>query len=141
MPRSLALTLGEPAGIGPDITIAVWRRRAELALPPFYLIADAAFMRRRADRLGASVPIEVVAPQDAARAFAEALPVVELDHPVTAEPGRPDRSSAPAAIAAIRRAVADVISGTAGAVVTNPVAKNVLHSFTMCSPSSTGPSK
>ena len=52
MPRPLALTLGEPAGIGPDITFAAWRRRAELDLPPFYLLADPQFRRaaRRADR-------------------------------------------------------------------------------------------
>src|SRR2546425_961038 len=40
MTRPLALTLGEPAGIGPDITFAAWQRRAELALPPFYLLAE-----------------------------------------------------------------------------------------------------
>ena len=46
--RPLALTLGEPAGIGPDITLAAWRRRAELDLPPFYLLADPRFLARRA---------------------------------------------------------------------------------------------
>ena len=43
MPRALAVTLGEPAGIGPDITIAAWLRRSELGLAPFYLIGDAEF--------------------------------------------------------------------------------------------------
>ena len=123
----LALTLGEPAGIGPDIAIAVWLRRAELALPPFYLIGNSAYLARRAERLGVAVPLQPVAPGGAAAAFATALPVAELDLPVTAEPGRPDASSAPAAIAAIRRAVADVMAAEASAVVTNPVAKNVLY--------------
>src|SRR6201999_2634331 len=59
--------------------------------------------------------------------FADALPVVALDLAISAEPGRPDASSAPAAIAAIRRAVADVNAGLASAIVTNPVAKNVLY--------------
>jgi 4-hydroxythreonine-4-phosphate dehydrogenase len=59
--------------------------------------------------------------------FARALPVVPLDVAATAEPGMPDATSAPAAIAAIDRAVADVIAGAAAAVVTNPVAKNVLY--------------
>jgi 4-hydroxythreonine-4-phosphate dehydrogenase len=53
--------------------------------------------------------------------------VVDVGVAVSAEPGRPDQSSAPAAIAAIRRAVADVVSGAADAIVTNPVAKNVLY--------------
>ena len=127
MARPLAVTLGEPAGIGPDITLAAWRRRAELALPPFYLLADAKFLRQRAERLAPDVAIAVVEPADAAAAFRNALPVVEIGVAVTAEPGRPDASSAPAAIAAIRRAVADVGAGAANAVVTNPVAKNVLY--------------
>jgi 4-hydroxythreonine-4-phosphate dehydrogenase len=123
----LALTLGEPAGIGPDIAIAVWRRRAELDLPPFYLIAEPDYVASRAGRLGAPLPIRTVAPREAAATFATALPVVALALPVSAPPGRPDATSAPAAIAAIRRAVADVLAGEASAVVTNPVAKNVLY--------------
>jgi 4-hydroxythreonine-4-phosphate dehydrogenase len=123
----LALTLGEPAGIGPDIAIAVWRRRAELDLPPFYLIAAPDYVAARAERLGVTLPVRTVAPDAAAAAFATALPVVALDLAISAAPGRPDQTSAPAAIAAIRRAVADVLAGEASAIVTNPVAKNVLY--------------
>jgi 4-hydroxythreonine-4-phosphate dehydrogenase len=133
----LALTLGEPAGIGPDIAIAAWRRRAELSLPPFYLVADTAFLAHRAERLGVSLPMRSVVPSEAAAVFATALPVVELDLTIAAEPGRPDRSSAPAAIAAIRRAVADVLAGEAAAVVTNPVAKNVLYQSGFAEPGHT----
>jgi 4-hydroxythreonine-4-phosphate dehydrogenase len=125
--RPLALTLGEPAGIGPDITLAAWRRRAELSLPPFYLLADPQHLAHRAERLGLDLPIEQVGPEQAVTVFARALPVVPLDVAATAEPGMPDATSAPAAIAAIDRAVADVIAGAAAAVVTNPVAKNVLY--------------
>jgi 4-hydroxythreonine-4-phosphate dehydrogenase len=127
MARPLALTLGEPAGIGPDITFAAWRRRAELNLAPFYLLADPDFVARCAQRIAPDVPIAVAEPAAAATVFASALPVVDIGVPVSAEPGHPDRSSAPAALAAIRRAVADVNAGTASAIVTNPVAKNVLY--------------
>jgi 4-hydroxythreonine-4-phosphate dehydrogenase len=127
MSRSLALTLGEPAGIGPDITLAVWRRRAELALPPFYVLADPGFVERRAKLLGLDVPIALVEPSTAAAAFRTALPVVDIGVRITAEPGRPDPTSAPAALAAIDRAVADVGAGLASAVVTNPIAKNILY--------------
>jgi 4-hydroxythreonine-4-phosphate dehydrogenase len=135
--QPLALTLGEPAGIGPDLAVAVWRRRAELDLPRFYLIADPDFIRRRAERLGLEVPIATVTPAAAAAAFPSALPVVDLDVAVSAEPGRPDRSSAPAAIASLRRAAADVLSGAAAAVVTSPVAKNVLYSWGFAEPGQT----
>src|SRR4051794_38476276 len=127
MSLPLALTLGEPAGIGPDITFAAWRRRTELKLNSFYILADPKFLRARVELMAANVPIAVVNPADAKAAFDTALPVVDIGIAVTAEPGRPDGTSAPAAIAAIRQAVADVQTGVAAAVVTNPVAKNVLY--------------
>ncbi len=135
--QPLALTLGEPAGIGPDLALTVWRQRAELNLPPFYLVADAEFLRRRAARLRLDVPIAIVPPAAAAATFATALPVVLLDLAVTAEPGIPDGSSARAAIGSIRRAVADVLAGSAAAIVTNPVAKNVLYSWGFAEPGHT----
>ena len=127
MARPLALTLGEPAGIGLDITLAAWRRRDELKLTPFYFLADPAFVERRAKRMAPDLTIAVVEPAAAWTAFKTALPVVDIGVPVSAEPGHPDQSSAPAALAAIRRAVADVCAGAAAAIVTNPVAKNVLY--------------
>src|SRR5215218_3930189 len=127
MMRPLALTLGEPAGIGPDIALAVWQRREDLALQPFYLLADPEFVARRAHHLGLDVSLRVVEPENASRTFPTALPVVALAEQVTAQPGSPDASSAPAAIASIRRAVADVFAGRAHAIVTNPVAKAVLY--------------
>jgi 4-hydroxythreonine-4-phosphate dehydrogenase len=127
--QPLALTLGEPAGIGPDLALEVWRRRVELSIPAFYLVADAKFLGRRAALLGLDVPITVITPQATAATFSSALPVVAIDVAVSAEPGRPDPSSAPAAVASIRRAVADVMAGSAAAVVTNPVAKNVLYNW------------
>ena len=123
----LALTLGEPAGIGPDITLAAWQRRAALDLPPFYLLADPHCLTRRAAILGLDVPIEVATPATAATVFARAVPVVELGLSATAPPGKPDGTSAPAAIASIDRAVEHVITGAATAIVTNPVAKSVLY--------------
>ena len=135
--QPLALTLGEPAGIGPDLALAVWHRRAELDVPPFYIVADAEFLGRRAAWLGLRVPLSLVKPEAAVAAFRSALPVVALDVTVSAEPGRPDQSSAPAALASIRRAVADVMHGAAAAVVTNPVAKNVLYKSGFAEPGHT----
>jgi 4-hydroxythreonine-4-phosphate dehydrogenase len=127
MVRPLALTLGEPAGIGPDITFSAWRRRSEFGPHGFYVLGDPDFLRRRGKQVAPDVPIAVVTPEASAETFRTALPVVDIGVPVTAAPGRPDESSAPAALAAIRRAVADVCSGIAAAVVTNPVSKNVLY--------------
>jgi 4-hydroxythreonine-4-phosphate dehydrogenase len=96
-------------------------------LPAFYLIADPEFIKRRAHLLGLEVAVSVAKPEQATDMFGHALPISALDSPVTATPGRPDASSAPSAIASIERAVADVLAGQAAAIVTNPVAKNVLY--------------
>src|SRR3569623_240354 len=124
----LALTIGEPSGIGPDITIAAWLKRSAETLPPFYLIGAADLLRRRAALLGASIEIVETSPQDAAGIFPRALPVAPTGHTATDTPGKPDATSAWAAIASIEQAVADVKAGVASAVVTNPIAKSVLYS-------------
>jgi 4-hydroxythreonine-4-phosphate dehydrogenase len=127
MAKPLALTSGEPAGIGPDIAIKAWLRRDELKLPPFYLLGDRDLLDRRARALGLKIELADVGAEAAAGAFADALPVVSTGHAATAQPGRPDDSSAEAALASIRQAVGDVAAGRASAVVTNPIAKSVLY--------------
>jgi 4-hydroxythreonine-4-phosphate dehydrogenase len=127
MAKPLALTSGEPAGIGPDITIQAWLRRNELKLPAFYLRGDRNLISDRAKALGLKVKLADVRPEDALDAFTEALPVVAAGHAATARPGQPDDTSAEAALASIRQAVGDVVAGRAAAVVTNPIAKNVLY--------------
>ena len=127
MAKPLALTLGEPAGIGPDITIKAWLRRNELKLPAFYLLGDRDFVSDRAHTLGLKIRLAEVRPEDAFDAFADALPVVTTGHSATAQPGQPDHTSADAALASIRQAVDDVIGARASAVVTNPIAKSVLY--------------
>jgi 4-hydroxythreonine-4-phosphate dehydrogenase len=139
--QPLALTLGEPAGIGPDLTLSIWRRRVELDLPAFYIIGDIDFLKARGRALGLDVPLSVVTSTDAGTdictTFERALPVLPLDMAVTAVPGKPDATSAPAAIASIRGAVADVLKGRAAAIVTNPVAKNVLYQSGFAEPGHT----
>jgi 4-hydroxythreonine-4-phosphate dehydrogenase len=127
MAKPLALTSGEPAGIGPDITIKAWLRRDELKLPAFYLVGDRDSVGKRAEALGLKIKLADIRPEDAAAAFPDALPVVATGKAATARPGKPDDSSAEAALASIRQAVADVASGRASAVVTNPIAKGVLY--------------
>ena len=127
MAKPLALTSGEPAGIGPDIAIKAWLRRNELKLPAFYVLGDRDLFARRAKALGLEIKLTDVGAEDALGVFADALPVVATGQAATARPGQPDGTSADAALASIRQAVADVITGRASAVVTNPIAKSVLY--------------
>jgi 4-hydroxythreonine-4-phosphate dehydrogenase len=125
--RPLALTIGEPAGIGSDITLGAWQQRAAADLAPFYVIADPEHLAARARQLGLTIPIKIVTPEQVPTAFHRALPVVALEERATARPGHPDGSSADVAIASIRRATRDVIDGRASAIVTNPISKAVLY--------------
>jgi 4-hydroxythreonine-4-phosphate dehydrogenase len=127
MAQPLALTSGEPAGIGPDIAIEAWLRREQTMLPPFYLLGDRDFFAGRARALGSKVEFADVSAEGACAAFSDALPVVATGVKATAQAGKPDGSSAEAAIASIRHAVGDVAAGRAAAVVTNPIAKSVLY--------------
>jgi len=123
----LALTLGEPAGIGPDLALSIWHRRREFGAPVFYVIGDPDFLAARARTLGIDAVIQRSTATQAAAVFDRALPVVPLADKVTAQPGRPDATSAPATIGSIDAAVADVLAGRAAAVVTNPINKQVLY--------------
>src|SRR3977135_454676 len=120
MAKPLALTSGEPAGVGPDITLEAWLRRKELKLPPFYLLGDRDYLEHRAKILGIDVKLAKARAEEALETFANALPVVATGHAATARPGQPDDSSADAALASIRQAVGDVGSGRASAGVPNP---------------------
>jgi 4-hydroxythreonine-4-phosphate dehydrogenase len=122
----LAMTMGEPAGIGPELALRAWLGRAEIGAP-FFLIAEPAALRELARRLALDVPIAVAEPRGAVEIFDRALPVVPLKAAAAAMAGRPDPAFASATIESIERAVGYVRSGEASAIVTNPIAKHVLY--------------
>jgi 4-hydroxythreonine-4-phosphate dehydrogenase len=124
----LALTMGEPAGIGGEIALMAWQKRKSSAFPPFFVIDDPARLDRLATRLNLSVPVRPISqPGEAARVFASALPVLPIELAKPATPGRPDPANAPAVIEAIGKAVALVRGSRAGGLVTNPIQKETLY--------------
>jgi len=123
----LALTLGEPAGIGPDLTLKLWLERKARKLPVFALLGDPAFVAARAKALSLDVPFAECSIEKATQTFDIALPLVVPAAQATAAPGKPDGSSANAARASIDLAVKLVQDSKAAAVVTNPIAKHVMQ--------------
>jgi 4-hydroxythreonine-4-phosphate dehydrogenase len=116
--KPLALTMGEPAGIGGEIAAGAWRA-LRAGGPAFLLVGDA--------RRDFGVPVETIdAPWRAAGIFPRAMPVLHRPLAVPVRPGHPDVANAPAVIAAIETAVGLARSGQVGAVVTNPIQKSVL---------------
>ena len=124
----LALTMGDPAGIGPELALKAWAARDADALATFCLYGCAATLQARAQLLGLDVPVTTIAAAgDAVGVFPDALPVIDLPVAETSIAGQPAPNNGAAVIAAISRAVDDVKSGAAAAVVTNPIAKSVLY--------------
>ena len=124
----LALTLGDPAGIGPDITLLAYAARACEDIPPFVLLGDEAVLAARADALGLSVPLATVTDvNEALHVFGDALPVLPIEIAGDVVAGRPDLAAMPAVEQSIEAAVSLVRDGAARAVVTNPISKSLLY--------------
>ena len=127
MALPLALTMGEPAGIGGEIALKAWLCRSD-GVPPFYVIDDPDRLAALAARFGWSVPLRVIdAPERALAIFSDALPVMPVDGEVRAAPGHPDPADGALVIGAIECAVAAACAGRVGAVVTNPINKEALY--------------
>ena len=122
----LALTMGDPSGIGPELALKAWAARQN-SDAPFFILGDVEHLSALAQRLKLDVPCVEVQPDEALHIFATALPVVPLTHRVTGVPGTPDPADAAATIQSIEQAVALVKAGDASAIVTNPIAKEVLY--------------
>src|SRR5712671_6041800 len=123
----LAVTMGEPAGIGGEIALKAWLNRGD-GVPPFYLIDDPDRLASLARRLGWPTPIRSIdAPDQALAVFNDAVPVTPIGMAIHARPARPDPGDAPAVLHSIEAAVRDVRSGRAAALVTNPIHKDSLY--------------
>lgn len=134
----LALTCGEPAGIGAEIALKAWAER-EGSGAVFLMIDHPARLARVAEKLGLNVPIATIAATaEVDRAlFDEALPVLPLAAPVAGEPGRIDERDAAAVVESITRAVRLTQAGETAAVVTNPIRKQSLKAMGLPHPGHT----
>jgi 4-hydroxythreonine-4-phosphate dehydrogenase len=125
--KPLALTFGDPAGIGPDITLLAFEERFRTPIPPFVLLGDPDVLAERARALGLGVKIKTIGDASAAPpVFAIALPVLPISVAARVVAGHPDPANAAAVEQSIERSVALVQGGAASAVVTNPISKATL---------------
>ena len=124
----LAVTMGEPAGIGGEIVLKAWAARVEDHVPPFFVLDDPNRLESLAKAIGLAVPVRAIAsPAEAPALFGTALPVLPQLLLAPVKPGRPDPANGPAVISSIDRAVDLVRRGEAAAVVTNPIQKSALY--------------
>ncbi|HEX8572187.1 MAG TPA: 4-hydroxythreonine-4-phosphate dehydrogenase PdxA [Allosphingosinicella sp.] len=129
----LAVALGDPAGIGPEITAKAWERREAEGLPPFFAVGAPEALRAVWDG-----PIEVVAgPDEAAHCFRDRLPVIRIDAAGATEPGSPTLEGARNALDSLELAVGLTRSGASSALVTGPVSKAQLYAIGFTHPGQT----
>ncbi len=129
----LAIALGDPAGIGPEIVAKAWRDRELQALPPFFAVGDA-----RAIAAVWDGPIASIAnPSETPAIFGEALPVLPVAGTSEIIPGTPDDAGARSALDSLELATGLARSGTAGALVTGPVSKAQLYRIGFTHPGQT----
>jgi 4-hydroxythreonine-4-phosphate dehydrogenase len=123
----LAITMGEPAGVGGELVLAAWLKRNEISAPPFFLIDDPDRVRGLAKALGLGVEVETVASAgEAVAIFAERLPVLALENKVSSVAGTPDPANSAAVVRSVRQAVDLALDGRASGIVTNPIHKETL---------------
>ena len=126
--RPLAVTMGEPSGIGGELTLKAWREHGAAELPPYFAIDNVDRLNAINKRLNWDIPIrEIENPAEVSDVFAHALPVLALSMDGGSIPGQPQLKNSRAVVASIERAVALVQSGDAAAVVTNPIQKKALY--------------
>ena len=124
----IAVSMGEPAGIGGEILLKAWLQRDIRAVPPFFTIDDPERLIALNARLGLNVPVHVIGtPAETATTFERALPVLSIGARVKAEPGLPHETDAFLVLESIRRAVEFCQKGLASALTTNPINKALLY--------------
>ena len=122
-PLPIAASLGDPAGVGPELLAAAWASRRETGLAPFFVVGSHAVIVAAGTTRGISVPVQAIAsPNEALAVFAHALPVLDLG-PAEYTPGSPGEPGAQLALRALEIATGLVRSGAAAALMTAPVAK------------------
>lgn len=123
MTGALAASLGDPAGVGPELLAAAWVRREDDGLPPFFAVGGAQVIAAAARQRGITLPISPISdPAEAAEAFAHGLPVLGANDG-DYRPGEPDQAGARLALASLTRAAQLAASGDAAGIVTGPIAK------------------
>lgn len=127
-PAPIALTMGDPAGIGPEIALKCWANHRQAMCPDFVFFGCAHLLERQAAILKYEVPIERIRDLSKARnIFPDALPVLDIPLSAPSCPGSADSRNGPAVMAAIEQAHAAVTTGQASALVTNPIHKDSLY--------------
>ena len=131
--RPLAIALGDPAGIGPEIVAKAWEARSTGGLPPFFAVGDP----RSLTQVWGGPVARIADPAEAMAAWHEALPIIPLHDAGPIQPGHPDLAGARCSLESLELAAGLARAGNAGAVITAPVSKSQLYAIGFVHPGQT----
>lgn len=120
----LAVSLGDPSGIGPDVLLKAWVNRNALALPQLFVAGDAEFLKRRSQQLKLDISFNDYLDSGICE---NSLAVFDIDNPLIGNAGKPDTKDAIGTIKSIDTCVELTLTGKAAGVVTCPINKHVLY--------------
>ena len=123
----LALSMGEPAGIGPEVVLKAWLASEREGVAPFAVFGDPELLKSRARMFGLTVPVHACKLEEAFDAFPMNLPVIPLKSAMSDNPGTLQVENAAAVIEAVESATRAVIEGKARALITCPIQKSNLY--------------
>lgn len=129
----LAVSLGDPAGIGPEILAKAWEVREAEGLSPFFAIGDA----RSIEAVWNGPIARLDAPHETVCRFDEGLPLFPIEDAGAIIPGEPNPAGARCALDALELAVGLARSGAVAAIVTGPIAKGQLYDIGFTHPGQT----
>jgi 4-hydroxythreonine-4-phosphate dehydrogenase len=134
----IAVTIGEPSGIGPEVIIKSWFKRREHNLSPFFVIGSPTTIQMHAEQLRLPIPIQVISsPSEANSVYNSALPIIDLGLDGEFNFAAPNSKTAPMVIGAIEKAVELIANGHARSMVTAPINKASLYDAGFKSPGHT----
>jgi 4-hydroxythreonine-4-phosphate dehydrogenase len=120
----IALTAGEPAGIGPDLCVLLAQ---QLQTEKLVVIADAGLLAQRARQLGVPWRNLPFSTENDPSYAPGTLPVIDVPLAAAVTAGRLDRASAPYVLRTLEVAVDGCLSGRFDAMVTAPVHKGIIN--------------
>jgi 4-hydroxythreonine-4-phosphate dehydrogenase len=129
----LAITMGEPAGVGPELVARLWQARETLALPPFLFIGATGALKAVAP----DIPTAPATAATAAALFDDALPVLDIPLKAPLTPGMLDAENGAAVVGAIDTAVDLALDGSVSGIVTAPIHKAALYQAGFTAPGHT----
>jgi 4-hydroxythreonine-4-phosphate dehydrogenase len=129
----LAISIGDPAGVGPEIVAKSWEVRRQHSIPTFFVVGDRAAIAA----VWQGPCATITSPAEAASCFDQALPVLQVGGGQPVQPGKPGLAGAHIALDSLELAVGLTRSGAAGALVTGPVSKSQLYAVGFTHPGQT----